>query len=164
MFCLQYTGIAWRWCSISHQFEDRPIKATATPQSMILKLMARMMTDINAEEVSVDANENEVANDIFHAEGDDKEAEEDQDEGEKDENSEDEDNEIAPARFTGYSESDLLIGSQYKEDLRSTLGIIMGPCNRNRIKCYQSMAWKWKAYFMTRYGGRLASIITVQCM
>ena len=93
---------------------------------MILKLMARMMTDINAEEVSVDANENEVANDIFHAEGDDKEAEEDQDEGEKVENSEDEDNEIAPAGFTGYSESDLLIGSQYKEDLRSTLGIIMG--------------------------------------
>ena len=68
-------------------------------------------TDIGGEELSVDANE--VADYIFHVEGDDNEVE-DQDEGEENDEdeiySEDEDNEIAPAGFSGYGESDLLRG------------------------------------------------------
>eukprot|EP00731_Ephydatia_muelleri_P007924 Em0004g262a len=60
-------------------------------------------TDIDGEELSVDANE--VADYIFHVEGDDNKVE-DQDEGEENDEdeiySEDEDNEIAPAGFSGY--------------------------------------------------------------
>ena len=92
-------------------------------------------------------NANEVADYTFDVEEDDKKAEEDQDEGEEDDEngiySEDEDNEIAPAGFSEDSQgmvkvtsygggggSELLSGVCIEK--RSSLGIIMGACNRNR--------------------------------
>ena len=94
-------------------------------------------TDIGGEELSVDANE--VADYIFHVEGDDNEVE-DQDEGEENDEdeiySEDEDNEIAPAGFSGYGESDLLRGAELLTGAciqkRSCLSNIMGPRNQHR--------------------------------
>ena len=94
-------------------------------------------TDIGGEELSVDANE--VADYIFHVEGDDNEVE-DQDEGEENDEdkiySEDEDNEIAPAGFSGYGESDLLRGAELLTGVciqkRSCLSNIMGPRNQHR--------------------------------
>ena len=97
-------------------------------------------TDIGGEELSVDANE--VADYIFHVEGDDNKVE-DQDEGEENDEdeiySEDEDNEIAPAGFSGYGESDLLRGAELLTGAciqkRSCLSNIMGPRNQHRSVC-----------------------------
>ena len=94
-------------------------------------------TDIRGEELAVDANE--VADYIIHVEGDDNEVE-GQDEGEENDEgemySEDEDNEIAPAGFSGYGESDLLRGTELLTGAciqkRSCLSNIIGPCNQHR--------------------------------
>ena len=97
----------------------------------------KQASKFGGEELSVDANE--VADYIFHVEGDDNEVE-DQDEGEENDEdgiySEDEDNEIAPAGFSGYGESDLLRGAELLTGAciqkRSCLSNIMGPRNQHR--------------------------------